>query len=167
MSLTLITANLLDIDAQYIVHQTNCQSSTAQGLAAKIFLKYPYSNVYHPSFQRKPGEIMIMGNGLNQRYVINLFGQYYPGKPGGNGNDTAKARETFFQQGLDKIAQLPNLRSIAFPHYIGCGLAGGDWKKYFSMLEQFASKVKQEQGTKVMVCKLEKQEFQPKTISNT
>jgi len=31
---------------------------------------------------------------------------------------------------------------IGFPYGIGCGLAGGDWKKYKKMLEDFASQVK-------------------------
>ena len=29
--------------------------------------------------------------------------------------------------------------SVAFPHQIGCGLAGGNWATYEAMLEDFAA----------------------------
>jgi hypothetical protein len=42
---------------------------------------------------------------------------------------------------LDQLALLRDLRSIAFPYGIGCGLAGGNWKDYSKLLEAFAEKV--------------------------
>jgi len=30
------------------------------------------------------------------------------------------------------------LESVAFPHSIGCGLAGGDWAAYRAAIERFA-----------------------------
>jgi hypothetical protein len=32
----------------------------------------------------------------------------------------------------------PNIISIAFPYKIGCGLAGGKWEDYESMIYKFA-----------------------------
>eukprot|EP00729_Bicosta_minor_P018779 gene18779-11104_t len=55
--------------------------------------------------------------------------------------DSAVDRERYFQQGLDAIAAIPNLTSVAFPHLVGCGLAGGKWKSYRAMLNAFAEQV--------------------------
>ena len=75
------------------------------------------------------------------RAVINLYGQYNPGKPrarpregGRTVGDSAADREQYFKDGLDEIALIPNLKSVAFPHLIGCGLGGGNWKAYIAML---------------------------------
>ena len=44
------------------------------------------------------------------------------------------------QNGTDEIRkQLPDLKSIAFPFQIGCGLAGGDWNVYLNETERFAN----------------------------
>lgn len=43
-------------------------------------------------------------------------------------------------QGLEALAQL-DAQSFAFPHLIGCGLAGGDWQQYEAALEAFADEV--------------------------
>ena len=88
------------------------------------------------------------------------YGQFAPGKPrsskgaargmqgggggGGRGDDmpdSAFDRERYFQQGLDAIAAIPNLTSVAFPYLVGCGLAGGKWKSYTAMLNAFAEQV--------------------------
>jgi hypothetical protein len=40
---------------------------------------------------------------------------------------------------LIKIADIqPKVNSVAFPHLIGCGLGGGDWKCYERLIAQFA-----------------------------
>lgn len=135
-----IIGNLLDSNAQYIAHQCNCISTGSAGLAKAIFSKFPYSDVYT---DRKEddilGEIKICGNGKDQRYVINMFSQYYPGickYPGGK--DSSEMREKAFQKCLNKISKIKGIRSIAFPHTIGCGLAGGLWANYEKMIENFA-----------------------------
>jgi len=47
------------------------------------------------------------------------------------------ARLGWFEQALEKLAML-GLESVAFPHSIGCGLAGGDWAAYRAAIERFA-----------------------------
>ena len=37
------------------------------------------------------------------------------------------------------MEQVPGIRGVAFPDHIGCGLAGGDWQRYHSMISQFAA----------------------------
>ncbi len=151
----IIRGNLLEAKEKFLVHQTNCFSnSRALGLAAAVFEKHPYANCYLDRKEQSiPGTIDVRGNGIDQRFVINLHGQVYPGKPKHprSALDGTFARETYFRQGLDHIAQIPNLESVAFPFNIGCGLAGGNWENYLAILADFANLVEETQGIKVTV----------------
>jgi O-acetyl-ADP-ribose deacetylase (regulator of RNase III) len=143
--------NLLDAGEQYIVHQTNCVSPSAAGLAALIFQKWPESDIYSKRWEFKgevfpghePGNIVITGDGEKERYVIHAMGQLYPGTGHDwSSNDSSKIREKYFEQCLEKIAAIPDMKSIAFPWQIGCGLAGGHWPTYLQLIDQFADTVK-------------------------
>jgi len=157
-----IEGDLLGSDAQFIAHQCNCVSSTAAHLARAIFESFPYSDIYSPRAAvdkedrpiagEEPGRIVIKGNGDDERYVINIMGQLFPGMKHPDGSkDGNKAREGFFKEALSRIVQIPNLKSIAFPWCIGCGAAGGDWDKYLEMLMDFATEV---EDTEVIIIKL-------------
>lgn len=139
-SLPVINGNLLDATEQYIVHQTNTVSRGASGLAKAIFDRFPYANIYDGSVERIPGDVIIRGNGQDQRYVIGLNGQCQPGGLGVESSlDSRSKRIKYFQSGLHKIEQISNLESIAFPWNIGCGLAGGNWTVYWHMICAWAN----------------------------
>lgn len=53
--------------------------------------------------------------GAHKPSVINLYGQYKPGRPN-NGKDSVHNRLKYFRAGLEQIAALDDLQSIAFPH---------------------------------------------------
>lgn len=75
-----------------------------------------------------------------KRRVINMCGQIHPGRPRAPGsNDSARDRERYFGQCLEAIGRLKNVTSVAFPHKIGCGLAGGSWRNYEALLRNFAA----------------------------
>lgn len=151
-----VVGSLLECKDKYIVHQTNCVTTGAGGLAQYLFEKFPYADVYATrtkkdcninSLRDRPGAIIISGNGQDQRYVVNLMGQLYPGgfwddMP----EDSEKMRHKFFHQGLIKLAKVPNLESVAFPAGIGCGIAGGNWEWYLGMINIFAKYIFDEQG---------------------
>ena len=88
------------------------------------------------------GDIVIKGDDVDSRFVINLIGQMHGG---GTWNPELKQeRAKAFKKGLDKIKKIPNLESIAFPWKIGCGIAGGEWfgeSGYEDMINDFAGKV--------------------------
>ncbi|OHT14843.1 hypothetical protein TRFO_14805 [Tritrichomonas foetus] len=139
-NLEIVEGDLLSSKEKYIVHQCNCISKGAKGLAKAIYDKYPYADAYKIQPRKDtPGTIKIAGNGKNQRFIINLFGQYKPGKPRPGSSDSVESRLQFFKEGLSKILEIPNLESIAFPFNIGCGLAGGDWNSYYAAIEEFAT----------------------------
>lgn len=132
MSIEIIKGNLLDATEQYIAHQCNCVSSgSGAGLARAIFDKFPYSNIYKNRTEPDtPGTIIIKDN------VIAILGQYYPGGPLFKGNkDTYNDRLAYFTKALVYISDIKDLKSIAFPFNIGCGLAQGKWKDYKVMIE--------------------------------
>ena len=70
--------------------------------------------------------------------ILSIYGQRYGGKPGGE-RDSSAAREEYFKNGLKDIKrQVPDLESIAFPKKIGCGIGGGHWPTYKTMIHEFA-----------------------------
>lgn len=141
MKIKYITDDIIKSKEKYIVHQTNCVTTYGKGLSELIFTKYPYADIYTKRKDKNttdtPGKIIIRGNGTSERYIINLMGQYYPGKPTKE-LDTYKSRKKWFKDCLDDLLKIDKLESIAFPYKIGCGLAGGVWSEYLEMLEEFA-----------------------------
>lgn len=159
----IIDGDLFLTDAKYIVHQCNCVTWRAAHLSAEVFKRYPYANIYaprqptdsEPAKQDEPGTIIVKGDGQDQRYVINLLGQFYPGRPrySESAKDGFEARKRYFFEGLKKIAEIPDLKSIAFPWGIGCGAAGGDWNFYHKLINRFAKHV--ENKASVTIYKLQ------------
>jgi hypothetical protein len=74
-----------------------------------------------------------------------MLSQIIPGGPGEYSycnyyiNDTQELREQLFVSCLKKIKQIKDLKSIAFPYKIGCGIAQGDWNRYKIVIDKFAS----------------------------
>lgn len=143
----------------YIVHQANCcYKKPAQGAAASVYKQFPEADPYFPRAEAlkgvglgrpidKPGTIFMAGR------VVNLFGQFAPGKPVGSREaidasnykedfaslpdilDSAEERLQWFKQSLRVLyADVKNTSEaragtmrFAMPTLIGCGLAGGTW----------------------------------------
>ena len=155
------TGDLLASEATYIVHQTNCVTRRAAGLAALVFTRFPYANCYRNRVKQDwPGTIQVAG-GPGERLVVNLHGQYAPGKPTPTGRDTVQRRITYFQAGLVSLGEHiqhtgKRVTSVTFPARVGCGLAGGDWDTYLRCIRNFARQVNASSGytTWVHVCHL-------------
>ena len=129
------------------MHQCNCRTTRAWGLAYSLFGSFPHADTYtvpsDPKLapmppKRVPGTFTLHGGpGTGLRGVINLYGQDAPGKAS-VAAETKAQRLTWFTNALLQLADVPNLRSVAFPHGIGCGLAGGSWAQYEAALVEFA-----------------------------
>jgi hypothetical protein len=141
-------------------------TQTSAGTAKAIFDKYPHANTYSARFKCSngdianidtPGTIHILGGrtpeGEDLRYVINMYAQYYPGRPKypNSTKDGLKVREHFFHQCLLRVAKIPDLESIAFPWKIGCNLGGGNWEHYLGTLNNFAKYVKEKRDVRTVV----------------
>lgn len=166
--MNIVEGNLLETDCQIIVQQSNCLSVTAKGLALAISAKYPYADVYSkrrgigtqnlavPADRGIPGtnvwSVPEEEDGGEGPIVVGMYGQYNYGKfmkymiePA----ETKERRVVWFKECLAKLKEELESRgmnrddvSIGFPYGIGCGLAGGDWKIYSKMLDDFAGEVK-------------------------
>lgn len=165
MTLEIVTGDLLDAKEKYIAHQCNCVTQNCAGVAKLIFDKWPYANTYAlrqlgPDGRTIPtdklGDIVILGDGKEQRHVINMYAQYYPGKPKYPTStlDGSAVRLDFFYKCLLRVAKIPELESIAFPWRIGCNLGGGDWEKYLGTLNNFAQYVEETQKAKVVIYRI-------------
>lgn len=157
----IVTGDLLDSKEKYIGHQCNCLTQNSAGAAKAIFDKWPHANTYQKRGRDSegknahidsPGTIDIMGDGKDKRYVINMYAQYYPGKPKyPNSNlDGTLVRQINFHRCLLLVAKIQDLESIAFPYKIGCNLAGGDWEYYLGTITNFA-KYLDPKGVKVKI----------------
>jgi O-acetyl-ADP-ribose deacetylase (regulator of RNase III) len=154
----ILTGDLLEAKEKYIAHQCNCLTQNSAGTAKAIFDKFPYSNTYAGRTEPDvPATIQILGNGQDQRFVINMFAQYYPGKPKYPNStlDGVEARHTYFHQCLLRVAKIPDLDSIAFPWKIGCNLAGGDWEWYLGTINNFAQYIEDKQTARVVIYRRE------------
>jgi O-acetyl-ADP-ribose deacetylase (regulator of RNase III) len=145
--------DFLDAKEKFIVHACNCVTQRSAGIAKAIFDKFPYANTYATRTEPNvPATIQIMGNGQDQRYIINMYSMYYPGKPKYpySSLDGFEIRQKYFYQGLLRIAKISNLESIAFPWRVGCGAAGGSWPHYLGNLTNFANHL-EKQNVKVVI----------------
>lgn len=144
MKISIVDGDLLDSTEDYIAHQCNCVTNQSKYIAQQIFDKYPYSNTYKNRTHDKkthndPGTIDIRGNGNNERYVINMYSQYYPSLSKYT-NDSKKLRKEWFQKCLSLIGEeliSKNLKTLAMPYKIGCGSAGGNWEEYMVLIDEF------------------------------
>jgi O-acetyl-ADP-ribose deacetylase (regulator of RNase III) len=158
MTVEIITGDIFDSTEKYLCHQCNCLTKRAAHLSKDVFTKYPYADIYAArKEQDPPGTIIIRGDGQQNRFIVNMLGQVYPGSPRYPDSklDGYKARQRYFHLCLMALAKIPNLESVAFPWKIGCGAAGGDWKYYQGTIKNFATYVAEKQGTKVVIYKRE------------
>jgi len=139
--LKIVTGDLLGCTEKYLCHQTNCITTRSKHLAKSVFTAFPHANIYSTRDNPDtPGSIIIRGDGIDQRYVINMLGQYYPGcKYPNSKRDGRPARLVYFESCLGKMKDLTG--SFAFPWRIGCGAAGGDWDLYLGLIKDFAAKI--------------------------
>lgn len=150
--INIIEGDLLNAKEKYIAHQANCLTTHSAGTAKNIFERFPYANTYViRTVPDVPGTIKILGNGIDQRYIINFFGQYYPGRPKYPDSklDGIQARKKYFYQCLLEISKIPDLESIAFPYGVNCNLAGGNWETTLCQLNNFEQYVRNKFGVKV------------------
>lgn len=100
------------------------------------------------------GSVLVLPTEAGSPRVACLFAQYMPGKPGqfrdpaglagttADTMDSAEDRLRAFEQCLHELVRVePELRSIAVPFRIGCGLAGGSWRAYWDVLDRFSRSV--------------------------
>ena len=138
-----LVGDLLELTHTVKCHQVNCKGLMGSGIAYQIRCKYPI--VYREYCDKCAvpldssdllGEIQPIYIPNEPSFVCNLFGQdgYGRGKQHTNYEALDKAIGSAFEMANGVHY------SIAFPKYIGCGLAGGDWDVVSSIIQKWADK---------------------------
>ena len=132
--------DICDAKESFIVHQVNCVSKGSAGLAKQLFARFPWANLYASNWSRRVGRAIIFYGQDGKPGIINLCGQYLPGRP--RRGETKEQRLKWFTLALNSVTDSTTWReknlSLAVPFGIGCGLAGGDWNDYYPVLQEFA-----------------------------
>ena len=160
----IIKANLLDAKSDYILQQNNCLTISSHGLSKSIEDRYSYASIYSaripigkrnlatPETRDIPGTYKVFEGNTTDPKIVALFGQWRPGKvyspyfsiyPESDPPETKAQRLTWFKDSIYAFGLLLSEKyekerfSIAIPYRIGCGLGGGNWQDYYTILEEW------------------------------
>jgi len=166
-SVSFVDGNLLTYECDVLVQQCNCITINSLGLSKSITQRFGVDPYAHRKPSRNPriadeatsdvpGTISFHPiENQEHRHVANLYAQYTPGSLAKNTSiyhnareargiqETPELREAWFEQCLRSLAEHLDESEhyrIAFPHGIGCGLAGGNWAHYRAMIVAWAKK---------------------------
>lgn len=134
-SIKTLSGDVLKSKADVICHQTNCKGVMGAGIARQIKAVYPKVFKEYESYCRKGsplGQAQLI-EVAPSKYICNIFGQ------DGYGTNKQQTDYKAVQSALNKLKsqmQSLGLTSVAFPHGIGCGLAGGNWNTYSNMIKE-------------------------------
>ena len=134
-----LLGDLLASDCDYICHQVNCQGAMNSGIAKQIREKWPvvyteykaYCNYCKKHGLEMMGHIFDVDVDDSDKRVINMFAQSNYGYD----NKLYTSYDAFYKC-LTEIRRTVRGGTIGFPHGIGCGLGGGNWKVISAMIEE-------------------------------
>ena len=156
-----VQRDITEARVDYIVQQCNCLTVRSHGLSETLEKKFPHANVYGgrrpvgsrnlavPEDRPIPGTAVILQGSPN---IVCLFGQWRPGKirtpyfnsyPEASCPETSTQRLIWFTSALWSFGNYLSQTSsgkvrIGIPWKIGCGLAGGSWDDYLSIIKRFS-----------------------------
>lgn len=130
--------NILEAEENIIGHQVNCQGVMGAGLAKQLRSKD--ERIYKQYVHYCNTEKHLLGstqfvNVAHDKYVANVFGQY------GYGRDKQYTDYVALRNGLNRLKDFAKEKwlTVALPHGIGAGLAGGDWGIIYSIIDEVFS----------------------------
>lgn len=129
MSLTVVTGDLFDDDAQALVNAVNCQGVMGAGVALEFRHRFPLNYLaYQRACQRgdvRPGRVLAHREA--GRWVINV-----PTKRNWRDRSTMEDVRLGIEALVEELGAL-RLQSVALPA-LGCGLGGLPWSEVRSVL---------------------------------
>jgi O-acetyl-ADP-ribose deacetylase (regulator of RNase III) len=150
----IVEGDILQAKEDIIGHQVNCKGVMGAGLAAQIKKKYPnvytsYINLIKWAKEEYKRGYSKTDNLLSScqfvdtpdsKVIANIFGQY------GYGRRSIQTDYEALRKGLWSIKEVVTYpytklynKTIALPYGIGCGLAGGDWKIVYNIIDEVFS----------------------------
>jgi len=139
-----MTAIDIQTKAKFLCNLCDCVSIGNKGEqnTKKIFEKYAYANCYSDRIATNksiPGTLQIKGDGKKNRYIVNMFIQFYPGQPK-YPNDNIIKRCEWFNACIEKLLEIPNAESFAFPNDIGIYETADYSDRFINLLDDFRKK---------------------------
>ena len=135
-----LVGNVLDSDADVILHQVNCKGKMGAGLALQIKNRYPFVYKQYRSFCSKVedsssllGQVLIVPVS-NEQCIANLFAQ--DGYAHYGFTTCCLTDYDKLRQCLKTINKEYKGKRVALPYLLGCGLAGGDWSIVKEIIEE-------------------------------
>lgn len=143
MALSMVDGDVVkDVSEGIIAHQTNCQGVMGAGVALAIAQKYPKVYEEYAEHCDKYSSDELLGTvqfcEVNPKlYIANVFGQTSYG---------THKRQTSYDATVDAWADLFEKAEfldwpIYIPYLMGCGLGGGNWYIYTSIIQSFQSRI--------------------------
>lgn len=134
--------DLLECDADLLCHQTNYFGVMGGGIAASIYARAlskdsyaVYQKTCNENRRSLLGSIQILPyEDCDGRYIVNIFSQDDL-NPRANGCTTDYSALRDCLQQVERYA-FANRLTVALPGYIGCGIAGGDWRCVYQIIRE-------------------------------
>lgn len=131
----IINQDMLEIERGVLFHQVNCRGVMGHGIALAFAKKFPGLEEAYREYVRTH-KINLLGQvfvykATDELYIANVFGQ--------DGVSTRQRMTSYdatvraFESFTNDFADLP----LYFPHKMGCGLGGGNWHIYSSIIEAY------------------------------
>lgn len=136
----ILEGDLLNSDCTVIGHQANCFSTMGAGFALQLKNHYPEAYEADRKFKLPPKERMgrfsfALSND-KKRLIFNLYGQFRYGK------GRKFTEYDALEESMNKMFKAVSLAEkkgffvkLGFPHGIGAGYAGGEWKEIYKRIE--------------------------------
>ncbi len=120
-----VVSAVLDHEVDYMLHVTNSQRVYRSGVAKEVRDRIPEAYEAYMATQVK-GTIGCVTKG---GYVYNMTAQEYYGYDKKRYLDYGALAECLFtvREDLKQVTVMRKVWKIGIPHYLGSGLAGGDW----------------------------------------
>lgn len=129
--------NLLMSDSNVILHQVNCKGVMGAGIAKQIKEKYP--EVYADYMNAYKNNELVLGNIIatataNNKIIISLCGQDTYGNTGVH--TIYPALRECLNSTKQLLKESKDIARIGIPMGMGAGLAGGNWEKILTIIEE-------------------------------
>lgn len=131
--------------AKFLCNLCDCVSTGTRGdpLTQLVFEKYPYANCYVDRVATKkfvPGSLQIKGDGKKNRFVVNMFVQFYPSAPK-YPNDNIIKRCEWFTGCLNQLLDIPDAETFAFPNDLGSYETADYVERYLNLIDDFRKNI--------------------------
>lgn len=136
--------DLFKVNANFILHQANCESTMGKGIAETIARLYPLAEQMDKLFPFSPeerlGKYSIATIQKNNLYIVNLYGQLFRGKA--KSTDEQNQRYKSLRQSLSTFLTDLNRKQnkegktykVALPYKMASDMAGGSWERVLDIL---------------------------------